>query len=411
MKILVISNFYPPHLFGGYEIQCQTHVEALRQRGHEVTVLTSRHGGPHPDDPPYVWRRLDYTHPTERPPLAFWPRHLDWRVVQFLRVAQSRINARIGRAVVAQVRPDVAFVWNMNGVGITAALAAQRAGVPLAYSIGGYWLRTLRQQIVGAGNPIRRGFRTLVYGLSDFAQLDTRHMQVISPMLARQYAEAGFAPDSMTVIPRGIPDEIFVAPDDLVPLFAALPEHRIRLVYAGRIAPEKGIETALHSLASLISQPAYAHSTLDILGLGAPDYEQSLRQLAHELGVAERVHWRGQVPRADLLDRLLAYDALLFPSVWAEPLGVMFIEAMARGLPVIATNQGGPADYLEDGQTGLLVPVNDALAMTQAVARLASDLAEAEALRRRALAYARRVFDFRQTHDQIERFLLNCTTL
>jgi Glycosyl transferases group 1 len=84
-----------------------------------------------------------------------------------------------------------------------------------------------------------------------------------------------------------------------------------------------------------------------------PTYVSGLRALCQELGVSDAVHFAGE--RDDVPDVLRALDVLLVPS-WTEPFGRVVIEGMAMGIPVIATTEGGPAEIIEHGETGLLVP-------------------------------------------------------
>lgn len=112
-------------------------------------------------------------------------------------------------------------------------------------------------------------------------------------------------------------------------------------------------------------------------------YEAALRRLVEHLGLGAHVRWLGE--REDVPALLAASDALVQLS-WAEPFGRVILEALAMERPVVATAVGGPAEVLEDGVTGYLVPPRDPHAAAQAICRLAADPAVAVALGRRGRA-------------------------
>jgi glycosyltransferase involved in cell wall biosynthesis len=141
-----------------------------------------------------------------------------------------------------------------------------------------------------------------------------------------------------------------------------------RFVYWGRLVHHKGVHLALRALAS--TEPWIE---LDLIGRG--DEEESLQALARELGIAERVHFRGWAPdHAALLASLGSYRGFVFPSL-AEAHGIVVQEAMAIGLPVVALRWGGPS-FLIDADTGVLVEPEDESRVVDGLARAMTRLAE-----------------------------------
>jgi glycosyltransferase involved in cell wall biosynthesis len=112
-------------------------------------------------------------------------------------------------------------------------------------------------------------------------------------------------------------------------------------------------------------------------------YARELRQLASELGVAEAVRFVGE--RRDVPDVLNAIDVLLVPS-WEEPFGRAVAEAMATGVPVVATAIGGPAELIEDGKSGLLLPPREPDRWAATVVGLLEDAGRRQLLRAGARA-------------------------
>jgi glycosyltransferase involved in cell wall biosynthesis len=147
------------------------------------------------------------------------------------------------------------------------------------------------------------------------------------------------------------------------------------MVSVGRLDERKGIHVAIEALALL---PAEA--TLDIVGRGDDRYEASLRSLAEQRDVSDRVRF-AVAERGELAVLYAAADVVVFPTLWEEPFGLVPIEAMACGTPVVATGTGGSSEFLLDGFNCSLVAPGEPEALAAAVRRLASDRALRATLR------------------------------
>ncbi len=145
---------------------------------------------------------------------------------------------------------------------------------------------------------------------------------------------------------------------------------RVVLGVIGRIDPDKGHDVFLRALQGVAQTMPRALAL--IAGDAAPEqqgYERQMRRLADGLGLAGNVNFVG--PLADPRPFYAQLDALVLPSRY-EPFGRVLIEAMAAGLPVIATESGGPSEIVKHGKTGLLVPPGDAEALAEAIRTIAS---------------------------------------
>jgi glycosyltransferase involved in cell wall biosynthesis len=145
---------------------------------------------------------------------------------------------------------------------------------------------------------------------------------------------------------------------------AAVPPRR--LVFAGRVDPRKGLETAVEGMAR-------AGLGQELVVAGPVDdeaYRGRVEQLAGRLGVADRVHWRGPLPRGELPALFSSNDAMVYPSAEPESYGLGLIEAMAARRPVITSALGGPREYLRDGENALLFEPGDADALAARLRRL-----------------------------------------
>jgi len=134
-----------------------------------------------------------------------------------------------------------------------------------------------------------------------------------------------------------------------------------RIDRGDRYKGHEHVLAAIQQLAPRMSELAYV-----IAGDG--DDRPRLEQLAHELGIAGRVHFAGQVSDSELLDYYRLADVFAMPSA-KEGFGIVFLEAAATGLPVIAGNRDGSVDPLADGAIGAVVPPADAGAIADAIER------------------------------------------
>ena len=214
----------------------------------------------------------------------------------------------------------------------------------------------------------------------------------ISRGLARYLArEEGFAEDAFTVIHYGIEP----GPEP-APYAGEAP----RLLCVGRLIPIKGHDVLLRAVAR--ARRVVRELTLDIAGSGP--LEAELRSQAAELGLDGAVRFLGQVSSVPYTESAV----VVVPSL-GEGFGMVALEAMERGRPVLASDVGGLPEIVADGETGLVVPAGDADALAWAIAELAANLPRSAALG--AAGRARALADFRQErcterHEELYRAAL-----
>jgi glycosyltransferase involved in cell wall biosynthesis len=134
----------------------------------------------------------------------------------------------------------------------------------------------------------------------------------------------------------------------------------------GRLALQKGQRHLIAAMPLLLERVPRARAII----AGGGDLEDYLRVLASDMGVAERVHVLG--PRKDVPALMHAVDVFVMPSIW-EGFGLVLLEAMAAGRPIVASRVATIPEVVADGETGLLVPAGDPLALADALAQLAED--------------------------------------
>jgi glycosyltransferase involved in cell wall biosynthesis len=194
------------------------------------------------------------------------------------------------------------------------------------------------------------------------------------------------------LIPNGIPtDEYAPNPDRRVQWRQAhgIEPHATVLTHVGRFAPPKNHALLIEAFAQVRSD-----APLYLLLVGGGELENAVRQQVAALGLQERVRFLGV--RADVADILRASDVFVLSSrVEGNPMSVM--EAMAAGLPVVSTAVGGVPELVREGETGLLVPSEDAGALAQAMQALVDDPVRRQAMGAAARQHAIAHFDIRHT--------------
>jgi glycosyltransferase involved in cell wall biosynthesis len=347
---------YPPHHFGGYELVWRSAMRHLERHGHSVRVLTTDldTGTSEPDDP-NVRRDLRW----------YWRDHGFPRLGRLERLRLERRNARVLDRELSEFRPDVVTWWSMGGMSLSMLERVRRAGVPAVAFVHDDWLDYGREvdgwtRAFAHRSPRLAAMTERALGVPTQVDLERVARYVfVSETTRRRAREAGVDPESTGVAHSGIDPE-FVDP---------APERAWawELLYVGRLDERKGVDTAVEALAHL------PEATLTLVGGWDEGEEARLRALAERGGVETRVRFAGQRSRAEVRAAYADADAVVFPVRWEEPWGLVPLEAMARGRPVVATGRGGSGEYLRDGQNALLFAAGDAAALAAAVTRLARD--------------------------------------
>ena len=368
MRILSVGNLYPPHHFGGYELIWRTAVEHLRAAGHDARILTTDYRHPSPDaavpEDPECHRELHW----------YWRDHEFPRLSPLTRLMLERHNQRVLQRHLDEWSPDLVAWWAMGGMSLSLVERVHRAGRPSVAVVMDDWPiygpRVDGWQKPLRGHPRRGRVVERLTGIPTLGDVGSRTKWIFISRHQRERTERslGTLPDAR-IAHAGVEEE----------LFQPAPEHpwRWRLLYCGRIDPRKGIDLAVAALPLL---PAEA--TLLVVGDGDPEHREQLERQARDLSVSDRVRFE-RVERDRLAATFAEHDTLLFPVRWEEPWGLVPLEAMAVGLPVVASGRGGSAEYFEHGSNCLLAdPDAGPGPLADAVLELAGD----EGLRQRLRA-------------------------
>lgn len=202
----------------------------------------------------------------------------------------------------------------------------------------GYKCMGGRSRPTTVANTARKMFlnRQVHHGIS--------HFIVAGNHMRQSLIRHGFREDSISVIPyfTEIPD-------------CASPESgSSTILFVGRLSPEKGIEIFLESLSLLERDFRFI-----LVGDGSPDYIAVLKDAVREKNLADKIEFAGWIDNSGIGGYLQEAAFLVVPSIWPEPFGIVGIEAMAHGRPVVAFDVGGIPDWLDDRHTGFLIERSD----------------------------------------------------
>ena len=215
--------------------------------------------------------------------------------------------------------------------------------------------------------------------------------------------------ENVVVIPPGVDTSHFYPiANDEAKEFAGIPQEKRIILFVGRIESLKGIETLLRAIAQLIEEGVFRNTPFGLLVIGgdaklsAEDTNAEmvrLKEICESLGLGEIVTFLGKCAQDTLQYYYSAAEIVVVPSHY-ESFGLVALEAMACGTPVVASETGGLAFLIRDGETGFHVPAGDVGSLADRLARLLQDDVLLERLGRQAAAYAKG-YDWAEITDQI----------
>jgi glycosyltransferase involved in cell wall biosynthesis len=395
MRVLLVTDFYWPYL-GGVEQHVRSLAQSLAGRGHQVTVATLT-GKDLPDeeqDGDVRVRRLRSV--SQRFPRLFTSPDRPWAPP----IADPAITWQLRKLIIAH-RPDIVHGhdWLSRSFLPLRRWSENRYGTRFVSSLHYYTLSCAKKNLMqtaridgtqtpctGPGAAKCLACASRHYGVATGVVTATANMlgaaaerRGASTIVAVSAATArgnGLGPDNdkTVVVPNFLPDISSTnQPLEIESRMALLPAGDF-MIFAGDLRPMKGLDVVLEAYDGLATS-----MPLVLIGKSWPDTPTTLPK-----GVIVHDRW----PNAAVIEAFRRSTIAVVPSVWAEPFGIVVIEAMAGGTPVVASNVGGIPEIIEDGISGLLVPPGDAPALRQALSGLIADparrLAMGEAARRRS---------------------------
>lgn len=380
MRILLVHDIFGS--LGGAETNVFAAADALSRRGHQVGLLAQKSSGK--GEQP--WREL-------------FAGNLYW------------MNGEPPAAVARRFGADVIYMHKWEHLpSIEALLETDAPMIRMVHDHDIYCLRSYRY------NPLTRhicthpaGMRCVVPCLAplqrnrggglpvrwaSFAQ--KRHEIALSRRFDRNIVATEFMKHELLI--NGFdPARIEICPPvprAIEPLRSTF-SNRNLLIFAGQIIRGKGVDVMLRALAKV-------RAPFEAVILGEGNHRPFCERLCRRLGLESRVTFKGYLPQDELQDFYREASAVLVPSVWPEPMGLVGLEAMRNALPVVAFDAGGVRDWLRDGENGFLVPWMDTGLYAEKIDALLADKQLARAMGGRGFARFARDYDFNDYIGRLE---------
>jgi glycosyltransferase involved in cell wall biosynthesis len=379
-RVLYCTDTYPPQV-NGVSVVTALSIAGLRERGWDCAVLAPSYPPVMPQGPV---TRGDDPDLTAIPSVGFPP----YPDIRLAAPAYGRVSD-----VIRRFKPDIVHSATEFMIGRLGQIAAKRAGIVRLSSYhtdfsryteayGVPWLRPTVSRYIARFH--RRSARVFTPSAPAKADLRTLGVHQVDVWGCGVDVES-FAPDRRSQALRGA-----YGIDDAVVF-----------LHVGRLAAEKGVEEVVRAF--MIARELLPAGAARLVIAGAGPEEHALRTLAGSTSHEGRpdILFLGVLDRQRALPRLYASaDAFLFASL-TETLGLVVLEAMSCGLPVIAPPAGGVADHLRDGENGIAVPPHDVDAMARGIVSLTLDVQ-----RRRQLSQGARrtacALDWRAELDRLD---------
>ena len=410
MKVLHLSNHYPPYHQGNTELQCHQFIEVLSRQGHRERVLTSvPPANAQPDDSGgEVFRELQIYTPEmgAHPPLA-----------TLQKIEQH--NHQVLQRHLDEFRPEVIVIWSMQNLSLSMLLKLEETGLPVVYGFYNrwtdFWLKkdpwmafwkgnvqsklSFGQKLMrsmGMDKMVTKGIPT-----DSWRKINFRHAFFCSESFKKTTLGQGFALETAHIIPCAISFTDFA--------FRA--ERRTparRLVYIDRLTEGKDTLTAIKAIKEL-RRMGHSRFSLDIYGRADRHYEKICHEFIRKSQLGGAVSIKS-LDEEDLPTVMKDYDIVVVTVKDPEPFPLTTIKAMAVGLPVISTPSGANKEVITDGETGVLYRAGDAKDLAEKIEALSENAELMASIARKAREMVEIRYDIRRVAAELHAYLRDIVT-
>jgi 1,2-diacylglycerol 3-alpha-glucosyltransferase len=359
MRILIFSNAYKPSI-SGVVTSISLFRQGLINANHEVHIIAPRYED-YQDEEPYVFRF---------PALDLSDRLNISLVLPILPLMEPTVRG---------IKPDLIHSQHPVWMGDLAAAFASDMNLPLVFTF-----HTRYDEYAQCYVPIVPEFASKVA-----EEVVLRYMRHCAHIIA---PTPGIRDLILREYPLDVPVSVVPSPVDLnkydelnpgrVRTMLGLEEEEL-LLYVGRLSKEKGLDLILRAFIRIVAE----RPSVRLLLLGEGPYKRALESKARKLGLSRRIIFGGEIPHDEVPDYFSAADLFVFSSL-TDTQGLVLLEAMTAGVPVVAVEAPGPVDVLSEGG-GLLVPATE-VDFSNAVLSLLTDEVGRREMGKQAIRAAQR---------------------
>ncbi len=271
-------------------------------------------------------------------------------------IMKSRFDLSIVHRIAAYAKETQSDILHAHTprTAMIASFVAKRCALPWVYHVHSPTARDSTRAIVNQVND----------WVEAYSLRNANHIITVSKSLRREMLSRGHSRSKITAVANGVTEQPPIDPT------TRLEQKHWKLGMVALVRPRKGIEVLLEAIAML--KEKRNRITLEVIGgFETPEYESSIRGLIHRLDLGRIVSLRGFTKDVPAVMR--SFDAMVLPSLFGEGMPMVVLEALACGVPVIATSVEGTPEVIRHGQEGLLARPQDAESLSQAIQVFISD--------------------------------------
>ena len=371
MKICMLTWEFPPRIVGGIARHCFGLSRALSKRGHEVHVVTLEFpGAPAFEEMEGVKIhrvRIELGHPD----------FITWTFI--FNHFMEKIVANLSK----DEEFDVIHIhdWLTAPVGISSKYYLRKPLVSTVHSIE-----------IGRAQGLNNPNSLLIDGLEWWMTYESKKVISCSNSMKGELEQHFHLPsEKITVIPNAVDLSKYQRNIDknAVKRRYGIESHEKIILFIGRLVPQKGVEYLVRAIPLILQQ----HKDAKFVVVGDGWSRDYLENMVRSAGFGEKIRFLGFISDLELTELTMSADALVIPSVY-EPFGIVALEGMAAGVPVVAANVGGLAEIIEHERTGVLVYSKNPESIAWGVNRILSDQGYANWLVQNAKKKVREVYSW-----------------
>jgi glycosyltransferase involved in cell wall biosynthesis len=376
MKILVLSNYFPPYYIGGYELACFDTVKYLESAGHNVFVLTGDYGQTSTRFKK-VYRKLKY---------------IDYKNASYSNKHEvEEFNYETTKNVIDLIKPDLVYIWSLRLVSLSPLWAVEKLKNKKVFEIGDFWMKGFLSN--SFMSKLKRKTKELL-PIFKARKVEINPVISVSKWMEEEMKNL-YGSKKIFHIPNGtfVTNDKFDKKQDLM-----------HYMFCGRIDYTKGLDLAIKALSNLKDRNINDFK-FHIYGDGDKSYILKCKKLVELLDLERNVCFHGKTN--DLSSAYKQNHVLLMPTRMREPFGLVLIEAMNYGVVSIATNDFGPTEIIDNKKDGLLFTPSNVDDLTTQILLLHNNWTLLEEYRQNGYTKVKTKFDINIVKKEVESVLLD----
>lgn len=376
MKILILSNYYPPYYIGGYEIACFDTVKYLEDLGHDIYILTGEY-----KDKSLKFQRI-------------------YRKLKYINYENSSIydkykvemfNYKITKEVLSKINPDLVYVWSLRLVSLSPLWALEKSKINKVFEIDDFWMKGFLNKSFLA--KTKRKIKELLPWFPA-VKIDLSPIIIVSKWMKKEMKDLYNSKEVYCINNGTTINKIKKNKNESI----------IRYMYCGRIDYSKGLDLAIKAL-SYLKDKKISNFEFHIYGEGDNDYLNRCFNMIKILNLEENVFYHGKVTKTKK-----AFEnnhILLMPTRMREPFGLVIIEAMNYGVIPICTNSYGPQEIISHKKDGLLFTPSSVEDLSNKILILHNKWNLLKKYRNKAYKKIEKKYDLKIAKKDLEKILIN----